>query len=89
MITDDAQSSYDNVQQQQNTGSFTHELVGGAAAFGAMKCFEDHQRREGKIPFRQSRIISNVYPPRRKASLPRLRQGTHCRLRRCRGRQVG
>ncbi|KAI4591528.1 hypothetical protein LQW54_010041 [Pestalotiopsis sp. IQ-011] len=27
---------------------FSHELVGGAAAFEAMKLFEDKQRREGK-----------------------------------------
>jgi len=45
---DDAQSSYDNVQQSDNTGSFTHEAIGGAAAFGAMKYFEDQQRKEGK-----------------------------------------
>ncbi|KAK0549544.1 hypothetical protein OC845_003082 [Tilletia horrida] len=33
---------------QNHEGKFSHELVGGAAAFAAMKAYEDHQRKEGK-----------------------------------------
>jgi hypothetical protein len=32
---------------QEHDGSFTHELIAGAASFEAMKAFEDKQRREG------------------------------------------
>ncbi|KAE8448979.1 hypothetical protein EG329_008567 [Mollisiaceae sp. DMI_Dod_QoI] len=45
---DDAQSSYNDAQQSENTGSLTHEVVAGAASFGAFKYFEDRQRAEGK-----------------------------------------
>ncbi|KAL8746999.1 MAG: hypothetical protein Q9184_007667, partial [Pyrenodesmia sp. 2 TL-2023] len=31
-----------------NQAKFSHELIGGAAAFEGMKLFEDHQRNEGK-----------------------------------------
>lgn len=30
-----------------NQAKFSHELIGGAAAFEGMKLFEDHQRKEG------------------------------------------
>ncbi|KAL8735756.1 MAG: hypothetical protein Q9166_000619 [cf. Caloplaca sp. 2 TL-2023] len=32
----------------ENQAKFSHELIGGAAAFEGMKLFEDHQRKEGK-----------------------------------------
>ncbi|KAL8684710.1 MAG: hypothetical protein Q9224_006174 [Gallowayella concinna] len=32
----------------ENEAKFSHELIGGAAAFEGMKLFEDHQRKEGK-----------------------------------------
>ncbi|KAL8709743.1 MAG: hypothetical protein Q9220_005529 [cf. Caloplaca sp. 1 TL-2023] len=31
-----------------NQAKFSHELIGGAAAFEGMKLFEDHQRKDGK-----------------------------------------
>uniref|UniRef100_A0A0D6QTJ0 CipC-like antibiotic response protein n=1 Tax=Araucaria cunninghamii TaxID=56994 RepID=A0A0D6QTJ0_ARACU len=34
--------------QQPNEAKFSHELIGGAAAFEGMKLYEDHQRKEGK-----------------------------------------
>lgn len=37
-----------NGDQQQNTGSFGHEVIAGGAAFAGFKMFEDHQRKEGK-----------------------------------------
>ncbi|KXL47632.1 hypothetical protein M433DRAFT_63930, partial [Acidomyces richmondensis BFW] len=37
-----------NQDQPDNEGKFSHELLAGGAAFGAMKLFEDQQRREGK-----------------------------------------
>lgn len=36
---------YEN--DQKHEGKFSHELIGGAASFAAMKAFEDHQRKEG------------------------------------------
>ncbi|KAK5071636.1 hypothetical protein LTR64_004585 [Lithohypha guttulata] len=32
-----------------NQAKFSHELIGGAAAFEGMKLFEDRQRKEGKV----------------------------------------
>jgi len=46
----DGQQQYDQVYNQDqpdNEGKFSHELIGGGAAFGAMKVFEDRQRKEG------------------------------------------
>lgn len=37
-----------NQDQPDNEGKFSHELLAGGAAFGAMKLFEDQQRREGE-----------------------------------------
>ncbi|KAK5134791.1 hypothetical protein LTR08_006166 [Meristemomyces frigidus] len=48
----EGKDNYDQVYNQnqgdQNDGSFSHELLAGGAAFGAMKVFEDRQRKEGK-----------------------------------------
>ncbi|KIV92644.1 hypothetical protein PV10_03917 [Exophiala mesophila] len=33
----------------EHEAKFSHELIGGAAAFEGMKLFEDRQRREGKV----------------------------------------
>lgn len=40
--------NYEEVYSGEHEGKFSHELVAGAASFGAMKMFEDSQRREGK-----------------------------------------
>ena len=49
--TDHGENSYDQVYNndnfEENKSSFGHEALAGAASFGAMKMFEDHQRREG------------------------------------------
>ncbi|MCJ1341055.1 hypothetical protein MMC09_006351 [Bachmanniomyces sp. S44760] len=45
---DESQDSYNQVQNGDNQAKFSHEVIGGAAAFGGMKLFEDHQRKEGK-----------------------------------------
>ena len=34
---------------EQHQARFSHELIGGAAAFAGFKAFEDHQRKEGKV----------------------------------------
>ncbi|OTA31945.1 hypothetical protein BTJ68_08810 [Hortaea werneckii EXF-2000] len=48
----EGQDHYDRVYNQdqgdEHEGRFSHELLAGGAAFGAMKLFEDEQRREGK-----------------------------------------
>ncbi|EEQ38573.1 putative 3-hydroxy-3-methylglutaryl-coenzyme A reductase [Clavispora lusitaniae] len=42
------EESYNAVYGEEHEGKFSHELVAGAASFGAVKLFEDRQRREGK-----------------------------------------
>lgn len=47
----DSQDAYDQVNGdnfENHKSSFGHEALAGAASFGAMKLFEDHQRKEGK-----------------------------------------
>lgn len=34
---------------QEHEAKFSHELIGGAAAFEGMKLFEDRQREEGEL----------------------------------------
>ncbi|CAG8972775.1 hypothetical protein HYALB_00006867 [Hymenoscyphus albidus] len=43
----DAHRQYSD-QETHNESSFGHELLAGAASFGAFKVFEDRQRAEGK-----------------------------------------
>ena len=33
--------------EQHHEGKFSHEFAAGAASFGAMKAYEDHQRKNG------------------------------------------
>ncbi|KAL7423657.1 hypothetical protein Q5752_001238 [Cryptotrichosporon argae] len=35
---------------QDHKAALSHELIGGAAAFEAMKAYEQHEAREGKAP---------------------------------------
>ena len=47
---DDSRDAHQQVygdDSQPNEAKFSHELIGGAAAFEGMKLFEDRQRREG------------------------------------------
>lgn len=53
-LQDDNRDSHERVYGQDDFGGgqeheakFSHELIGGAAAFEGMKLFEDHQRKEG------------------------------------------
>jgi len=43
-----SQQEYDQVLNGPHKASITHELLGGAAAFEAMKAYEDHQAKNGK-----------------------------------------
>ncbi|KAI2470244.1 hypothetical protein F4781DRAFT_180937 [Annulohypoxylon bovei var. microspora] len=46
---DDAKSQRDEIYDgQPHESKLSHELIGGGAAFEAMKLFEDRQRKEGK-----------------------------------------
>ncbi|KAI1468596.1 uncharacterized protein F4812DRAFT_374559 [Daldinia caldariorum] len=46
---DDAKNARDEVYDgQPHESKLSHEFIGGAASFEAMKLFEDRQRREGK-----------------------------------------
>ncbi|KAG2172364.1 hypothetical protein INT43_004906 [Umbelopsis isabellina] len=36
------------VPSEEHKGKWTHELVGGAAGFAAMRAYEEHQARQGK-----------------------------------------
>lgn len=35
--------------EQHHEGKFSHEFASGAASFGAMKAYEDHQRKNGSV----------------------------------------
>ncbi|OJJ47473.1 hypothetical protein ASPZODRAFT_141064 [Penicilliopsis zonata CBS 506.65] len=50
-FSDDSEqaAAYDQVQNNPHEAKWSHELLGGAAAFEAMKAYEDHEAREGKI----------------------------------------
>lgn len=60
--TGDGQQQYDQVYNQdqgdQHDGKFSHELLAGGAAFGAMKVYEDQQRKEGML----SRFHASAMP---------------------------
>ncbi len=46
----DAQDDYNKVQDSdKNQASLGHEVLAGGASFIAMKEWEDHQRKEGKL----------------------------------------
>lgn len=48
-LQDDNRDAHQQVYgQEEHEAKFSHELIGGAAAFEGMKLFEDRQRREGK-----------------------------------------
>lgn len=47
---------YNDQGDDQNQAKFSHELIGGAAAFEGMKLFEDRQRKEGK----QCSLLQNL-----------------------------
>ncbi|ETI24504.1 hypothetical protein G647_03873 [Cladophialophora carrionii CBS 160.54] len=49
-ISDDGRDAHEQVYRndERHEGKFSHELIGGAAAFEGMKLYEDKQRREGK-----------------------------------------
>lgn len=47
-MPDDNRDAHQQVYgDDRNEAKFSHELIGGAAAFEGMKLFEDRQRREG------------------------------------------
>lgn len=58
MLTHSKDETRDAHQQvygnDQNEAKFSHELIGGAAAFEGMKLFEDRQRKEGEIGSRHA-----------------------------------
>jgi hypothetical protein len=44
----ESEDAYKQVQDDgENNGSFGHEAIAGAAAFGAFKMYEDKQRKDG------------------------------------------
>ncbi|KIW92452.1 uncharacterized protein Z519_06299 [Cladophialophora bantiana CBS 173.52] len=47
---DESRDAHQQVYQgdEDHQAKFSHELIGGAAAFEGMKLYEDRQRREGK-----------------------------------------
>ena len=50
MVTDDAKSDYNKVQDADsgNQAELSHELLAGGASFYAMHEFENYQRKQGK-----------------------------------------
>ncbi|KIW79740.1 hypothetical protein Z517_06354 [Fonsecaea pedrosoi CBS 271.37] len=49
-ILDESRDAHQQVYNgdERHEAKFSHELIGGAAAFEGMKLYEDRQRREGK-----------------------------------------
>jgi len=45
----ESEDAYNQVQQSENTSSFGHEAMAGAASFAAMKIYEKRQRENGTI----------------------------------------
>lgn len=45
---DDGRDAHQQVYGQEHEAKFSHELIGGAAAFEGMKIYEDRQRKEGR-----------------------------------------
>jgi hypothetical protein len=66
MLTPESDESRDAHQQvygdggYDNQAKFSHEIVAGGAAFEGMKLFEDHQRKEGKLPFPSKPTFSRL-----------------------------
>ncbi|KAG7105971.1 hypothetical protein HYQ44_014671 [Verticillium longisporum] len=48
---DEAKDNYDNAYRGDHESKLSHEIVAGGAAFGAMKLFEDRQRKNGVPSF--------------------------------------
>ncbi|KAJ5736169.1 uncharacterized protein N7483_001294 [Penicillium malachiteum] len=40
---------HDQVTNRPHEAKWSHELIGGAAAYEAMKAYEDHEARNGKV----------------------------------------
>ncbi|KAF2422180.1 hypothetical protein EJ08DRAFT_701729 [Tothia fuscella] len=45
---EESHDSYQQVHDNDNRAELSHEVLAGAASFGAFKMFEDRQRKEGK-----------------------------------------
>jgi hypothetical protein len=64
VFTDDSEEArhyndFQNTPQHEHEAKFSHELIGGAAAFEAMKSYEDHEARNGTftMPLQMERTI--------------------------------
>lgn len=52
-VPDDSQQAqaYEQVTQRPHEAEWSHELIGGAAAYEAAKAYENHVAEEGKKSF--------------------------------------
>ncbi|GLA66725.1 hypothetical protein AtubIFM54640_009309 [Aspergillus tubingensis] len=41
-------NAYNDTPVEEHKAKFSHELIGGAAAYEAMKAYEEHQEKNGK-----------------------------------------
>lgn len=48
--------AYDEVTNRPHEAKWSHELIGGAAAYEAAKAYEDHVARNGTFPTRPSLV---------------------------------
>lgn len=87
--TGESQEAYDQVNSnnfEEHKSSFGHEALAGAASFGAMKLFEDHQRKEGvycrtdctfrkfsPLTLSQERLLATLLPKSSSSASPELR----------------
>lgn len=50
LLTEDSHEarSHEEVTQRPHEAKWSHELIGGAAAYEAMKAYEEHEERNGR-----------------------------------------
>ena len=48
ILLERSQQAYNQIDNRENEADWKHETVGAAAGFGAVKLFEDRQRKEGE-----------------------------------------
>lgn len=52
LFVDDSEEAayHDTLTNRPHEAKFSHELIGGAAAYEAMKAYEEHEARNGMSP---------------------------------------
>ena len=72
--TDESERAHDDVYNDKHEGKFSHELVGGAASFAAMKAYNDSREKKGTLlsTTLMKRILLTV-PQAKRSNIPSQR----------------